>query len=96
VAGWVGLVAVGVALLVKPVDVDLVVELADVGLVEEELVEDLDDVDELVDCDEVDVTLPVPTHSVRCASPVRLANRPASQSEPSQGFQACRLASVRL
>ncbi len=58
--------------------------------------EDVDDVDELTDCDEVDVASPVPTHNARSASPVRLANRPASQLEPSQGFQACRSASVRL
>jgi hypothetical protein len=73
-----------------------VVELVDVGLVtEEELAKDVDEVD-VLNCDEVDVTLPVPTHSARSASPVRLANSPASQSAPSQGFQACRWASVRL
>lgn len=52
--------------------------------------------DKLVDSLDVDVTVPAPTQSARSASPVRLAKRPLSQSDPSQGFQACNVLTVRL
>ncbi len=63
---------------------------------------ELDDATELFDVDvvrdgvAVAVAVPVPTQSARSASPVRLANRPVSQFKPSQGFQACKVATVML
>jgi hypothetical protein len=38
--------------------------------------------------------LPTRTQTARLSSPMRLAKRPASQSAPSQGSQACRVATV--
>lgn len=57
------------------------------------------DREELVDSselDELDVVVPLPTQSARSESAARLAKRPVSQLEPSQGFRACRVASVML